>query len=47
MIGIKLAYYREKDWARFVKIIADRGSMHETWHDWHKDFEKANVILPT
>ncbi len=40
MIGIKLAYYRKKDWKRFVKIIADRESMHDTWHDWHKDFEK-------
>jgi hypothetical protein len=44
MIGIKLAYYRKKDWKRFVKIIADRESMHDTWHDWHKDFEKPNEI---
>lgn len=41
MIGIKLAYYRKKDWKRFIKIIADRESMHDTWHDWHKDFEKT------
>ena len=45
MIGIKLAYYRKKDWKRFVKIIADRESMHDTWHDWHKDFEKTKRDL--
>lgn len=41
MIGFKLAYYRKKDWKRFIKIIADRESMHDIWHDWHKDFEKT------
>ena len=45
MIGIKLAYYRKKDWKRFVKIIADRERMHYTWHDWHKDFEKTKQDL--
>jgi len=45
MIGIKLAYYRKKDWKRFVRIIADRESMHGTWNDWHKDFEKAKRDL--
>lgn len=39
MIGIKLAYYQKKDWKRFIKIIADRESMHDTWYDWHKAFE--------
>jgi len=41
MIGIKLAYYRKKDWKRFISLIDDRESMHETWHDWHNSFEKA------
>lgn len=45
MIGVKLAYYRKKDWKRFVKIIDDRESMHDTWHDWHKDFEKTKHEL--
>ena len=45
MIGIKLAYYRKKDWKRFVKIIDDRESMHDTWHDWHKAFEKTKLDL--
>ena len=45
MIEIKLAYYRKKDWKRFVNIISDRESMHETWYDWHKDFEKIKQNL--
>ncbi len=45
MIGIKLVYYRKKDWKRFVTIIVDRESMHYTWHNWHKDFEKTKRDL--
>ena len=45
MTGIKLAYYRKKDWKRFVKIIADRESMHNTWHEWNKVFEKTKRDL--
>jgi hypothetical protein len=45
MIEIKLAYYKKNDWKRFVKIIDDRESMHDTWHDWHKDFEKIKRDL--
>ncbi len=45
MIGIKLAYYRKKDWKRFVKIIDDRESMHDTWIEWHKAFLKAKRDL--
>ncbi len=40
-MGIKLAYYRKKDWNRFINMIDDRESMHDTWHHWHKAFEKA------
>ena len=39
-MGIKLAYYRKKDWKCFIKKIDDRQSMHDTWDDWHKDFQK-------
>ncbi|MCA1761213.1 MAG: hypothetical protein LC658_15700, partial [Bacteroidales bacterium] len=45
MIGIKLAYYRKKDWNRFIKIVDDRESMHNTWHEWHKDFLKTKKYL--
>lgn len=45
MVTLKLAYYRKTDWRRFVKMIDDRESMHPTWHQWHKDFEKAKRDL--
>ena len=45
MIGIKLAYYRKKDWKRFIKIIDDRESMHDTWKEWHKAFLKTKKDL--
>ena len=45
MIGIKLAYYRKKDWKRFLKIIDDSESIHDTWDEWHKAFLKAKKDL--
>lgn len=45
MIHVKLAYYRKKDWNRFIKIIDDRESMHDTWDEWHKAFLKAKEEL--
>lgn len=45
MIGIKLAYYRKKDWKRFIKIIDDRESMHDTWNEWHNAFLKTKKDL--
>lgn len=45
MIGIKLAYYRKKDWERFINTIDDRESMHDTWNDWHKAYLEAKRDL--
>ena len=45
MIGIKLAYYRKKDWKRFINLIDDPESMHDRWHNWQKDFERAKRDL--
>lgn len=45
MIGIKLAFYRKKDWKQFLKIIDDRESMHNTWAEWHNDFLKVKNDL--
>ncbi len=42
---ISMAYYRKKDWHRFIKIIDDRFSMHDSWHEWHKDFQKTKRDL--
>lgn len=45
MIGVKLAYYRKKDWKRFLNLIDDRESMHDTWNEWHQDFLKLKKEL--
>lgn len=45
MGGIKLAYYREKDWNRFINMIDDRQSMHDSWEEWHNAFEKSKNDL--
>ncbi len=45
MLGIKLAYYRKKDWKQFIDSVDDRESMHDTWKDWHKSYLKAKSDL--
>ena len=45
MIAVKLAYYRKKDWKRFIKINDDKESMHSSWKEWHKDFQKMKKNL--
>lgn len=42
---INMAYYKEKDWKRFLESIDDRESMHDTWKDWHKAYLKKKKIL--
>lgn len=45
MYSLKMAYYRQEDWSRFLNMIDDRESMHETWNEWHKTFEKSKKDL--
>ena len=45
MTGIKLAYYRKKDWKRLINSIDDRESMHDTWKEWHKSYLKTKDKL--
>lgn len=35
---INLAFYRNKDWKKFLSIIDDRDSMFDTWKEWHKSY---------
>jgi len=41
MKGVNLAYYKEKDWNRLLEAIDDRDSMHDTWKEWHKAYQKT------
>ena len=38
---VNLAYYRKKDWSKFLDLIDDRESMHDTWKEWHKSYLMA------
>jgi hypothetical protein len=38
---IKLAFYRKEDWEKFLESVDDKDSMHDTWEEWYKDFNKA------
>ncbi len=42
---VNLAYYREKDWMKFLKMIDDKDSMHDTWNGWHNSYLKAKQGL--
>jgi len=42
---VNLAYYERKDWNRFLQMIDDRDSMHDTWLEWHETFEKLEKDL--
>ena len=45
MVGIKMAYYKKKDWKRFLKLIDDRENMHETWEEWERAYKKTKKEL--
>ncbi len=42
---INMAYYRQTDWDRFLQLIDDRKSMHDSWEEWHKAYEKAKKSI--
>lgn len=42
---INLAYYQKKDWKRFLTLIDDRESMHDTWKEWNKAYLKSKREL--
>jgi hypothetical protein len=42
---INLAFYREKDWLKFLKLIDDKENMHDTWSEWNKAYLKTKRDL--
>ena len=42
---LKLAYYRKSDWGKFLQSVADRDTVHDTWEEWNKAYEKAKKNL--
>jgi len=42
---VNLAYYRKKDWKKFLALIDDREKMHDTWEEWHKSYLNLKSYL--
>lgn len=42
---IKLAFYRKNDWEKFLNSISDRESMHDTWEEWNKNYNRVKKTL--
>ena len=42
---VNLAFYRNKDWKKFLSMIDDRDSMFDTWKEWHKSYLKIKKEL--
>jgi len=42
---VGLACYQKKDWGKFLELIDDKESMHDTWKEWNKAYLKAKENL--
>ena len=42
---VKIAYYRRKDWKRFLKMADDSEKMHDSWDGWNGQAEKLKQEL--
>ena len=42
---VNLAFYRKKDWKKFLSMIDDRDSMFDTWKEWHKSYLRTKKEL--
>lgn len=42
---VNLAFYRKKDWRKFLSIIDDKDTMFETWKEWYKSYLKTKKEL--
>lgn len=42
---VGLAYYQKKDWAKFLELIDDKESMHDSWKEWNKAYLKTKENL--
>lgn len=42
---VGLACYQKKDWDKFLELIDDKESMHDTWKEWNKAYLKTKENL--
>lgn len=43
--GGQFSILSKKDWSKFLEMIDDRDSMHDTCKEWHKSYLKAKHSL--
>lgn len=41
MQDISVAYYREKDWNRFLEMAEDRENLNDTWEEWFETYQST------
>jgi hypothetical protein len=44
-MDVYLAFYRKKDWTKFLSMIDDKESMFDTWKEWHKSYLRTKKEL--
>lgn len=42
---VNMAFYRPEDWNRLLSIVDDREVFHETWEQWHQQYQTSKKHL--
>lgn len=40
-----MAFYRPEDWSRLLSIIDDKEVFHDTWEQWHNEYQISKKQL--
>lgn len=43
--NVNMAFYRSEDWSRLLSIVDDRHVFHDTWEEWHQQYQKSKKQL--
>lgn len=43
--SVNMAFYKPEDWKRLLAIVDDREVFHDTWEEWHKQFQTSKKQL--
>ena len=42
---VNMAFYRPEDWSRLLSIVDDKEVFHDTWEQWHKQYQSSKKQL--
>lgn len=40
-----MAFYRPEDWSRLLSIVDDKEVFHDTWEQWHQQYQSSKKQL--